>query len=181
MELYSALWLWAPLLPSLRQEPAQKAFEGKVHMPAQTEKVQRTEVQDVPLRSEEKKKSRILQRRRSWEADGVKRLRGREETTRITAKISHKTLKMGFPTIFSCRRVVVRVLLLQLIAWKATNAAPSPIIRFPGDDSPRTDKEVALVSLCRLFARKTPNPKQGKYIYFFFPLCVCVLLSALSE
>lgn len=146
-------------------------------MPAQTEKVHSAEVQDVPLRSEGK--NRILQRRRSWEADGVKRLQGRAETTRITAKISHKTLKMGFPTIFSCRRVIVRVFLLQLIAWKATNAAPSPIIRFPGDDSPRTDKEVALVSLWCSFARKIPYPKQCKYFFPLPSLCLCSSFSTI--
>lgn len=55
---------------------------------------------------------------------------------------------MGSPTIFSCRRIVLKVFLLQFIAFQATYAAPSPIIRFPGDDTtPKTDKEVALVSL----------------------------------
>lgn len=59
---------------------------------------------------------------------------------------------MGFPTIFSCRRIVLKVILVQFIAFQATYAAPSPIIRFPGDDTvPRTDKEVALVSLLVVF------------------------------
>lgn len=60
--------------------------------------------------------------------------------------LAQEVRKMSFPTIFSGRRVIVKVFLLHFIAWKASNAAPSPIIRFPGDDTPRTDKEVALVS-----------------------------------
>ena len=58
---------------------------------------------------------------------------------------------MDFPTIFSCRRIVLKVFLVQFIAFQAANARPSPIIRFPGDDSPKTDKEVALVSLWSFF------------------------------
>lgn len=54
---------------------------------------------------------------------------------------------MGFATILNCRRIVPKVFLLQFVAFQATYAAPSPIIRFPGDDTPKTDKEVALVSL----------------------------------
>lgn len=66
--------------------------------------------------------------------------------------------KMVFSTMFSCRRVFVKVILLQLIAWEAS-AAPSPIIRFPGDDTPRTDKEVALVSpAVGLHGRSSPQP-----------------------
>lgn len=61
---------------------------------------------------------------------------------------------MGFATIPNCRRIVLKVFLLQFVAFQATYAAPSPIIRFPGDDTPKTDKEVALVSLGMLF-----NPK----------------------
>lgn len=62
---------------------------------------------------------------------------------------------MGSPTIFSCRRIVLKVFLLQFIAFQATYAAPSPIIRFPGDDTtPKTDKEVALVSLFFLKKKK---------------------------
>lgn len=61
---------------------------------------------------------------------------------------------MGFPTIFSCRRIVLKVFLVQFIAFQATYAAPSPIIRFPGDDTtPKTDKEVALVSLLVVFPK----------------------------
>uniref|UniRef100_A0A671W4F0 72 kDa type IV collagenase n=1 Tax=Sparus aurata TaxID=8175 RepID=A0A671W4F0_SPAAU len=59
---------------------------------------------------------------------------------------------MGSPTIFSCRRIVLKVFLLQFIAFQATYAAPSPIIRFPGDDTtPKTDKEVALHYLNKFY------------------------------
>ncbi|KAF1393119.1 hypothetical protein PFLUV_G00035150 [Perca fluviatilis] len=59
---------------------------------------------------------------------------------------------MGFPTIFSCRRIVLKVFLVQFIAFQATYAAPSPIIRFPGDDTtPKTDKEVALHYLNKFY------------------------------
>lgn len=50
-------------------------------------------------------------------------------------------------TLFSRRHVVLRALLVQVFASLGTFAAPSPIIKFPGDDTvARTDKEVALVS-----------------------------------
>ena len=62
---------------------------------------------------------------------------------------------MGFATIFNCRRIVLKLFLLQFVAFQATYSAPSPIIRFPGDDTPKTDKEVALVSLGMLI-----NPKE---------------------
>ncbi|XP_045888772.1 72 kDa type IV collagenase [Micropterus dolomieu] len=59
---------------------------------------------------------------------------------------------MGFPTIFTCRRIVLKVFLVQFIAFQATYAAPSPIIRFPGDDTtPKTDKEVALHYLNKFY------------------------------
>ncbi|MEQ2244500.1 72 kDa type IV collagenase, partial [Ilyodon furcidens] len=58
---------------------------------------------------------------------------------------------MGFQTIFSCRRVILKVFLLQFIVFQATKARPSPLIRFPGDDSPRTDKEVALHYLNKFY------------------------------
>uniref|UniRef100_A0A8C6PLZ6 72 kDa type IV collagenase n=1 Tax=Nothobranchius furzeri TaxID=105023 RepID=A0A8C6PLZ6_NOTFU len=58
---------------------------------------------------------------------------------------------MGFPTIVNCRRLVLKVCLLQLIAFLTANARPSPIIRFPGDDSPTTDKEVALHYLNKFY------------------------------
>lgn len=58
--------------------------------------------------------------------------------------------------MFSCRRIVLKVFLVHFVAFQATYAAPSPIIRFPGDDSPKTDKEVALVS-SRSISRKCPS------------------------
>ena len=59
---------------------------------------------------------------------------------------------MGFPTIYGCRRVVFKLFLLQFIVFQATYAAPSPIIRFPGDDTtPTTDKEVALHYLNKFY------------------------------
>ncbi|KAL4658741.1 72 kDa type IV collagenase-like [Arapaima gigas] len=49
-------------------------------------------------------------------------------------------------------RHLLKVFLLQLIAFQQTVAAPSPIIKFPGDDSaPRTDKEVALHYLNKFY------------------------------
>uniref|UniRef100_A0A8C6PP29 72 kDa type IV collagenase n=1 Tax=Nothobranchius furzeri TaxID=105023 RepID=A0A8C6PP29_NOTFU len=51
----------------------------------------------------------------------------------------------------NCRRLVLKVCLLQLIAFLTANARPSPIIRFPGDDSPTTDKEVALHYLNKFY------------------------------
>lgn len=66
---------------------------------------------------------------------------------------------MGFATRLNCHRIVLKVFLLQFVAFQATYAAPSPIIRFPGDDTPKTDKEVALVSSSMLFSPK---------IFFFF-------------
>uniref|UniRef100_A0A8C6PPX3 72 kDa type IV collagenase n=2 Tax=Nothobranchius furzeri TaxID=105023 RepID=A0A8C6PPX3_NOTFU len=45
----------------------------------------------------------------------------------------------------------VQLCLLQLIAFLTANARPSPIIRFPGDDSPTTDKEVALHYLNKFY------------------------------
>lgn len=125
-------------------------------MPAQTEKVHRAEVQDVPLRSEEKNNLAEETQLRGGRSEKAAR---KSRNDAYHGKDLAQDTKMGFPTIFSCRRVIVRVFLLQLIAWKATNAAPSPIIRFPGDDTPRTDKEVALVSLWCLFARKNTSPK----------------------
>uniref|UniRef100_A0A3Q4GU76 72 kDa type IV collagenase n=1 Tax=Neolamprologus brichardi TaxID=32507 RepID=A0A3Q4GU76_NEOBR len=58
---------------------------------------------------------------------------------------------MGFPTIFSCRRSLLKLFLLHFIAFQTVNARPSPIIRFPGDDTPRTDKEVALHYLNKFY------------------------------
>ncbi|KAG7263174.1 hypothetical protein CRUP_002204 [Coryphaenoides rupestris] len=47
---------------------------------------------------------------------------------------------MGFTSVFSAHFAFF----LQCIALYNVYAAPSPIIRFPGDDTPMTDKEVAL-------------------------------------
>ncbi|KAK5934957.1 hypothetical protein CgunFtcFv8_020360 [Champsocephalus gunnari] len=58
---------------------------------------------------------------------------------------------MGSSMIFSCRRIVLKVFLFQFMAFQSTYAAPSPIIRFPGDDTPRTDKEVALHYLNKFY------------------------------
>ncbi|KAK1890694.1 72 kDa type IV collagenase [Dissostichus eleginoides] len=58
---------------------------------------------------------------------------------------------MGSSMIFSSRRIVLKVFLFQFIALQSTYAAPSPIIRFPGDDTPRTDKEVALHYLNKFY------------------------------
>uniref|UniRef100_A0A6Q2XMF3 72 kDa type IV collagenase n=1 Tax=Esox lucius TaxID=8010 RepID=A0A6Q2XMF3_ESOLU len=51
------------------------------------------------------------------------------------------------------RHLFLGVLLLQLITFlQKTSAAPSPIIKFPGDDSsPKTDKEVALHYLNKFY------------------------------
>ena len=87
---------------------------------------------------------------------------------------------MGIPSIFSTHLV----LLLQCIALYNVYAAPSPIIRFPGDDStPVTDKEVALVSRLILFfyilkyveaTHAQPNAKELHLVGIsikFFLLC----------
>uniref|UniRef100_A0AAY5KR53 72 kDa type IV collagenase n=1 Tax=Esox lucius TaxID=8010 RepID=A0AAY5KR53_ESOLU len=60
---------------------------------------------------------------------------------------------MGIQTVLSPRHLFLGVLLLQLITFlQKTSAAPSPIIKFPGDDSsPKTDKEVALHYLNKFY------------------------------
>ncbi|XP_052340888.1 72 kDa type IV collagenase-like [Oncorhynchus keta] len=59
---------------------------------------------------------------------------------------------MGCQTAFSPRHLVLKVFLVQFIAFlQKTSAAPSPIIKFPGDDSPKTDKEVALHYLNKFY------------------------------
>lgn len=130
-------------------------------------------MRDVPLRREKK----ILQRR-GREADRVKRLQARANGT-YRGEDTVKEGKMGFPTIFSCRQIVVKVFLVQFIAFQATYAAPSPIIRFPGDDTPKTDKEVALVSLC-IYCTEILNQSQT-FFFIFFIFYVCVSPLALSE
>ena len=55
---------------------------------------------------------------------------------------------MGGQTMFSSRHIVLKLFVIQFLVFQKTYAAPSPIIKFPGDDTtPKTDKEVALVSL----------------------------------
>ena len=110
---------------------------------SRTEKVHRAEVQDVPLRR--KKPCRGAE---ATQADGGKECNS-EQTAFTKACLF---VKMGSSMIFSCRRIALKVFLFQFIAFQSTYAAPSPIIRFPGDDTPRTDKEVALVSLLLVFS-----------------------------
>uniref|UniRef100_A0A671R261 72 kDa type IV collagenase n=1 Tax=Sinocyclocheilus anshuiensis TaxID=1608454 RepID=A0A671R261_9TELE len=52
---------------------------------------------------------------------------------------------------FGCRHVVLKVFLVQILASLQTFAAPSPIIKFPGDDTSFTDKEVALHYLNKFY------------------------------
>uniref|UniRef100_A0A9J7XBP2 Matrix metallopeptidase 2 n=1 Tax=Cyprinus carpio carpio TaxID=630221 RepID=A0A9J7XBP2_CYPCA len=52
---------------------------------------------------------------------------------------------------FSCRQIVLKVFLVQFLASLQTFAAPSPIIKFPGDDTSFTDKEVALHYLNKFY------------------------------
>uniref|UniRef100_A0A673HY71 72 kDa type IV collagenase n=1 Tax=Sinocyclocheilus rhinocerous TaxID=307959 RepID=A0A673HY71_9TELE len=52
---------------------------------------------------------------------------------------------------FGCRHVVLKVFLVQFLASLQTFAAPSPIIKFPGDDTSFTDKEVALHYLNKFY------------------------------
>uniref|UniRef100_A0AAY4EZJ5 72 kDa type IV collagenase n=1 Tax=Denticeps clupeoides TaxID=299321 RepID=A0AAY4EZJ5_9TELE len=59
---------------------------------------------------------------------------------------------MGSHQLFSSRRVVLQLFLAQCVLLLESSAAPSPIIKFPGDDSsPRTDKEVALHYLNKFY------------------------------
>ncbi|XP_053347984.1 72 kDa type IV collagenase [Clarias gariepinus] len=59
---------------------------------------------------------------------------------------------MSFFTFFGRRHWILRVLLVQVLASLGTFAAPSPIIKFPGDDFvARTDKEVALHYLNKFY------------------------------
>ncbi|XP_053472980.1 72 kDa type IV collagenase [Ictalurus furcatus] len=59
---------------------------------------------------------------------------------------------MSFLTLFRRRHLVLRALLFQVLATLGTFAAPSPIIKFPGDDPiSRTDKEVALHYLNKFY------------------------------
>uniref|UniRef100_A0A8C1KLL9 72 kDa type IV collagenase n=1 Tax=Cyprinus carpio TaxID=7962 RepID=A0A8C1KLL9_CYPCA len=59
--------------------------------------------------------------------------------------------KMMCFKFFSCRHIVLKVFLVQFLASLQTFAAPSPIIKFPGDDASYTDKEVALHYLNKFY------------------------------
>lgn len=52
---------------------------------------------------------------------------------------------------FNCRHFVLKVFLVQFLASLQTFAAPSPIIKFPGDETTHTDKEVALHYLNKFY------------------------------
>lgn len=58
---------------------------------------------------------------------------------------------MGFYKFFSSRHLILKVFLIQCMILMKTSAAPSPIIKFPGDESPPTDKEVALRYLNKFY------------------------------
>ncbi|XP_035252394.1 72 kDa type IV collagenase-like [Anguilla anguilla] len=53
-------------------------------------------------------------------------------------------------TLFSARHLL-KAFLLHFIISQLTLAAPSPIIKFPGDDTPQTDKEIALHYLNKFY------------------------------
>ena len=150
---YSCLW---PPPPPPHPPPAPLSQPGdcaeytggrKSACASRTEKVHRSEVQDVPLRR---------RRRREKNPPEDQKYHGLTRWKDRARHLSHRRYtspgKMGFPTIYGCRRVVLKLFLLQFIVFQATYAAPSPIIKFPGDDTtPTTDKEVALVSLLLVF------------------------------
>lgn len=54
--------------------------------------------------------------------------------------------------IFTPFGFIFKVLLIQQHIFYQTLAAPSPIIKFPGDSPPKTDKELAVVSVGFVFA-----------------------------
>uniref|UniRef100_A0A4W4HC85 72 kDa type IV collagenase n=1 Tax=Electrophorus electricus TaxID=8005 RepID=A0A4W4HC85_ELEEL len=75
---------------------------------------------------------------------------------------------------FGCRHLVLKAVIVQFLAVLETFSAPSPIIKFPGDDTvPRTDKEVALQYLntfygcpqdrCNLMVLKDTLKKMQKF------------------
>ncbi len=65
----------------------------------------------------------------------------------FNTQTSRNRTKMMCFKFFSCRHIVLKVFLVQFLASLQTFAAPSPIIKFPGDETSFTDKEVALVSV----------------------------------
>ncbi|KAJ8252540.1 hypothetical protein COCON_G00218520 [Conger conger] len=54
-------------------------------------------------------------------------------------------------SLFCARQFLLKVFLLQFMLSQRTLAAPSPIIKFPGDDTPQTDKEIALHYLNKFY------------------------------
>ncbi|XP_064191899.1 72 kDa type IV collagenase [Anguilla rostrata] len=54
-------------------------------------------------------------------------------------------------SFFTYRHFLLKVFLLQFVCFQLTLAAPSPIIKFPGDTTPKTDKEVALHYLNKFY------------------------------
>lgn len=68
---------------------------------------------------------------------------------------------------------VFKVLFIQVYLFNKTLAAPSPIIKFPGDSTPKTDKELAVQYLnkyygcpkdsCNLFVLKDTLKKMQKF------------------
>ncbi|KAJ8249003.1 hypothetical protein GJAV_G00230120 [Gymnothorax javanicus] len=54
-------------------------------------------------------------------------------------------------SLFCVRRFQLGVILLHFIIYPLALAAPSPIIKFPGDDTPQTDKEIALHYLNKFY------------------------------
>ncbi len=65
----------------------------------------------------------------------------------FNTRTSRNWTKMMCFKFFSCRHIVLKVFLVQFLASLQSLAAPSPIIKFPGDDVSYTDKEVVLVSV----------------------------------
>ncbi len=65
----------------------------------------------------------------------------------LNTRTSRNWTKMMCFKFFSCRHIVLKVFLVQFLASLQSLAAPSPIIKFPGDDVSYTDKEVVLVSV----------------------------------
>lgn len=92
-----------------------------------------------PVEGKKRKESRAAE---PQSRDKVKAKKTESRSEVFSPPLTLKSKAMGFATILDCT-----LLFLLFVAFQATYAAPSPIIRFPGDDTPKTDKEVALVSL----------------------------------
>lgn len=145
----SSLWIFQDLIcwlvPPFLSQPgdcAERVGGEKSACASRTKKVHRAEARDVPLRRKKKIPAEELKQHklRGWKSCSS------ERTAIIAQTIPVHPRKMGFPTIFGGRRSLLKLFLLQFVAFQTLNARPSPLIRFPGDDTPRTDKEVALVS-----------------------------------